>query len=101
MKGPVDPVALPSVPREFSGFAWKNVTVTFWLGPLSASGVDVLARNIQAVVERHPEGLSSLNVMVPGAKGLPDSATRAELGRLVQQYASHAAAIGGVVPGTG
>jgi hypothetical protein len=93
--------AVSSFPGIYSSFAWKNIGITFWFGPVTLESCNPYERGCRAQIEQHPEGLSSVNIMVPGGSSLPSAEARAEIGRIVRDLGKHAAAMPIIVPGTG
>jgi len=92
---------LNSVPEVYSAYIWKNVVITLWFGAATLESCASLERGTRKQTAEHPEGLSMVNIMVPGSRSLPGAAVRAELARIMREHATHAAAIAVIIPGSG
>lgn len=90
-----------TIPGVCSAYAWKNISIALWFGPLALEEVPIFERACQQRVEQCPEGLSSVHIMVPGGKSMPTPETRAELTRVLREYAQSATAVAVVIPGSG
>jgi hypothetical protein len=92
---------LSAVPGVYSSYLWKNVAFIVWFAPATLESLAVFETGIKSLTERHPEGLSSVHIMVPGGKSLPTAEARAELARLMREYATLSSHVAVVIPGSG
>lgn len=90
-----------TVPDVYSVYTWENVAFMFWFGPPTLESCAVLERGSQKQHAEHPEGLSLVNVMVPGGRSMPSAEVRTEITRIMRESTKNAAAIGVIIPGTG
>jgi hypothetical protein len=107
--GPVSGAPLPAVhvfelnafQGVYSSYIWKNVAFIVWFAPATLESLATLEKGIESLTERHPEGLSSVHIMVPGGKSLPTVEARAELARLMREYPALSSLVAVVIPGSG
>jgi len=92
---------LQDVPGVYTTYIWRNVTVTFWFGPIDMEGCAELERGCRKIAAEHPEGVTAVNVMIPGGGSMPSAAARAELARIMREYNQSAAAIPIILAGDG
>lgn len=90
-----------TVPGIYSAYIWKNVVLTFWFSGATLESCKPYEEGCRACAAEHPEGVSTINVMVPGSRNFPEPEARVELSRILRQYGKSAAAIAVVIPGTG
>ena len=92
---------LNSVPDVYSAYLWKNVAITLWFGAATTESCVSLERGCRKQAAEHPQGLSLVNIMIPGGRSMPGAAVRAELSRILRDHSQHAAAIAVIIPGSG
>ena len=92
---------LTRIPGVISAYMWKNVAIALWFGPLSVADVPAFEAGCKVNTKQHPEGVSMINIMIPGAKSLPTAEARQELGRIMREYQSSSAEVVVVIPGAG
>ena len=90
--------SLSSVEGEYACYFWKNVVVSLWFGPSTLSGLANHDQHFQQLYERHPEGISVINIVVPGKHTLPPAEVREELKRFVAKYSPRVVAAALVIP---
>jgi hypothetical protein len=97
------PAITPSLilPGVYSAYMWKNVAIALWFGPLSLADIPAFEAGCKARCQEHPEGLSMVNIMVPGGKSMPSGEAREELGRIMREYEAHSAEVFVVIQGAG
>jgi hypothetical protein len=92
---------LNSVPDVYTAYIWKNVAITLWFGPATLESCAILERGCRKQAAEHPEGLSLVNIMIPGGRSMPSAAVRSELARIMREHTQNAAAIAVIIPGSG
>lgn len=92
---------LSRVEGEFATYVWKNLLISAWVGQTTLTGLAVYDQGMQPVYERSTQGLSTINLLVPGKYAVPNADARREFQRFAQQYASLTAAAVVVLPGSG
>jgi hypothetical protein len=90
-----------TIPGVYTGYVYLNVNFVFWFGPATLESCALLDEDGRKRAAEHPEGLSSINVMVPGGRGLPEAAARAELARIMHDHGKSTAAVAVIIPGSG
>jgi len=90
-----------AVDRVYTSYVWKNVVIVVWFDAATVESILVFERSCQERAQKHPQGMSSVHIMVPGGKSLPTAEARAELSRVMREYAQYSAATAVVIPGTG
>jgi hypothetical protein len=94
-------VTLSSVPGTYYAYLWHNVVIAVWLGPMTVESIPVIEQGCRVRGETHPEGVSTIHILVPGGSGLPTSEARSELGRIAREYGPQSPMNGVVIPGGG
>lgn len=89
------------IPGVYASYLWKNVAIALWFGPLSPADIPAFEAGCKAQGAQHPEGLSLVNIMVPGGKSMPTAEAREELGRIMREYRAASAEVVVVIPGAG
>lgn len=97
----LDLVPVSSVAGEFTCYQWKNVFVNVWLAPTTMAGITAYEQDFAPIYARHPEGLSTINLIAPGLHAAPSPDVREELTRLVQRYSTGIAGAAIVIPSGG
>ena len=92
---------LGAVAGVYTAYIWKNVTFTFWFGAATLESCATMEEGCRKCAAEHPERLSSINVMIPGGRNMPDAAARAEIVRIVREYGNSTAALAVLIPGSG
>lgn len=101
MQSPLALTPLTLIPGVISAYMWKNVAIALWFGPLSLADAPAFEAGCKLNTEQHPEGVSMINIMVPGGKSLPTAEARQELGRIMREYQGSSAEVVVVIPGAG
>lgn len=92
---------LNSVPDVYTAYLWQNVAITLWFGPATLESCVILERGCRKQAAEHPEGLSLVNIMIPGGRSMPGAEVRSELTRIMRDHTQHAAAVAVIIPGSG
>lgn len=95
------PEKLGAVDGVYSAYRYRNVTITFWFGAATMESLISFERGANEARALQPEGLSIVNIMVPGGRSMPSAEVRQKLGQIAATYAAHTAAVAVVIPGTG
>jgi hypothetical protein len=98
---PMDIVPSTIIPGTFAAYLWKNVVIATWFRPLSMAELPQFEAGCKARCAEHPEGMSVINIMVPGGKSMPTAEARAELGRIMREYEAFSAEVAVIIPGDG
>lgn len=88
-------------PGIHASYLWQNLAITLWF---NAATMDSLARYAEGGARfcgNHPEGISTVHIMVPGGKSMPTAEARAELGRIIRELSQNAVAAVAIIPGSG
>lgn len=93
--------ALSAFSGVHASYGWKNLAITLWFGPATLESLPVFERGCKAFCDAHPEGVSSVHIMVPGGSSMPTQEARTELARIMREYAHTAAGAAVVIPGAG
>lgn len=89
------------VPGVFTSFVWQNLAVTVWCSAPNMESLAAFGQRSRAFCAAHPEGFSSVHVMIPGGTAMPTSEVRAELSRIINESAPHVAAGAALIAGDG
>lgn len=98
---PVELLETGAFPGIYTSYAWKNLIVTLWYAAATPESLPVFERGCKRVCAEHPEGFSSVHLMVPGGTQMPSAQVRAELARILRDCVPQVAAASIVIPGTG
>jgi hypothetical protein len=82
-------------------FVWKNVAITVWFGPATMASLAVFEKGCRSNCAQHPEGISSVHILVPGGRSMPSAEARAQVGRIMRENAQSTVAAAALVPGDG
>src|SRR5262249_48058180 len=85
----------------FTAYRYKNVAIAFWFNAATPESLVHFERAAQATCELLPEGLSLVNIMVPGGRSMPSAEVRKKLGQIAHEHAKSTAAVGVMIPGSG
>ncbi len=94
-------VPVDSVRDVFAGYVYRNVLITFWFGPATMQSLEVYEQSAKVRVAQNPQGLSVVNIMVPGGQSMPTAQARSRLGQIATEHAKAVAAVVVMVPGAG
>ncbi|HET8937025.1 MAG TPA: hypothetical protein VFN67_26465 [Polyangiales bacterium] len=97
----VEVTEVSAYPGVHSSFVWQNVAITVWFGPATMQSLVEFDKGCRSFCGKHPEGISSVHIMVPGGKSMPTAEARAEVGRIMRENAKTTAAAAALVPGNG
>ncbi|HET8935660.1 MAG TPA: hypothetical protein VFN67_19565 [Polyangiales bacterium] len=92
---------LSRVEGECVTYVWKNLLISVWAGEATLTGLAIYEQHVRPTFERYPQGVSTINIIVPGKYSFPNADARREFQRFVQQYAAQTATTLIVLPGTG
>ena len=79
------------MPGSHRGYLWKNIAITVWFSGPTLESLRSFEQGSRQIIAEHPEGLSSLTILVPGG-GMPTAEARRELSRILDTQAPHLAA---------
>lgn len=85
---------------KYVAYQWQNVAIIAWFDGPTMESLRSFERGSQAMIDEHPEGMSSVNILVPGGV-LPTAAERRELSRILDSQAPHVACSAYVMRGDG
>ena len=88
------------MPGKYAAYLWKNIAIIVWFDGPTLESLRSFERGSQEMIAEHPEGLSSINILVPGGR-LPTPAARRELSRILDAHAPHHAGSAIVMRGDG
>ena len=88
-------------PGVHSSFVWQNVAITVWFGPATMQSLVEFDKGCKSFCGKHPEGISSVHIMVPGGTSMPTAEARTEVGRIMRENAKHTTACATLIPGNG
>jgi hypothetical protein len=92
---------LSSAADQHASYSWKNVVISFWFGPSTLDALATRDAKLEALCALHPQGISTIDVVLPGKFALPSPEVREELSRFVQKYAPHVVASALILLGSG
>jgi hypothetical protein len=88
-------------PGVHSSFVWQNVAITVWFGPATMQSLVVFEKGCKSFCAQHPEGVSSVHIMVPGGTSMPTAEARARVGSIMRENAQRTVAAATLIPGNG
>lgn len=88
-------------PGVHTSFVWQNVAIHVWFGPATMQSLVEFDRGCKSISGKHPEGISSVHIMVPGGTSMPTAEARTEVGRIMRENAKHTTAAATLIPGNG
>jgi hypothetical protein len=91
---------LDSEPGKFAFYAWHNITIVIWLSQATGPAVLRLGKVLQSMVETHPKGISSVQIITDRA-AVPTSEARKGFVDLMKQHAKQLACVAVVLLGGG
>ncbi|MET0390851.1 MAG: hypothetical protein ABW321_33065 [Polyangiales bacterium] len=97
----LQPTLRTVIPGVYSAYVYKNVSILVWFGPMLMEDVATFEQGCQAMCEIHPEGVSSVNIIVPGGRSMPTAEVRSELTKVLARYSPHTAGAAVVIRGDG
>ena len=93
--------AATSVPGVYRAFLWHNVVISVWLSPVTEEVIPVLEQGCRLRAAAHPEGMSTVQIIVPSGGGLPSSEARSGFSRIAREYGHLSPVNAVVIPGSG
>ncbi|MEY4578687.1 MAG: hypothetical protein RL701_3390 [Pseudomonadota bacterium] len=97
----VELALMATVPDVYTSYAWNNVFFLLWFGPITRESLETFEKGCKVIRERYPQGVSTVNVMIPGGRSFPTAEARAEFSRIMHEYSGLLACSAVVMRGTG